>query len=182
MRGWSGFRPPRRASTFRLKLLVYPGRAGAFAYFLKDGGGRVTRNYGNGDDAASGGFHFFAAYDLVAGPIASLHEDIRKQAGDGFAWRQIIENHYGVDGFQSSENFGALALGDYRAAIALELANTSIAVEADDEDISQFAGQFEAADMSGMEQVKTAIGEDDAASVAFLTAKPQNRFLKCQDC
>jgi len=36
--------------------------------------------------------------------------------------------------------------------------------------------------MAGMEQIKTAVGEDDAAAVAFLAAKPQNRFLKCQDC
>jgi hypothetical protein len=35
--------------------------------------------------------------------------------------------------------------------------------------------------MAGMEKVKTAIGEDDAAAVAFVAAKPQNRFLKCQD-
>jgi hypothetical protein len=36
--------------------------------------------------------------------------------------------------------------------------------------------------MAGMEEVKASIREDDAAAVAFLAAKPQNRFLKCQDC
>jgi len=35
--------------------------------------------------------------------------------------------------------------------------------------------------VAGVEQIKTAIGENDAAAVAFLTAKPHNRFLKCQD-
>jgi hypothetical protein len=35
--------------------------------------------------------------------------------------------------------------------------------------------------VAGMEQVKATIGEDDAATVAFLAAKPQNRFLKCKD-
>ena len=33
-----------------------------------------------------------------------------------------------------------------------------------------------------MKEVKAAVGEDDAAAVAFLAAKPQNRFLECQDC
>jgi hypothetical protein len=33
-----------------------------------------------------------------------------------------------------------------------------------------------------MKQVKAAVGEDDAATVAFLAAKPHNRFLKCQCC
>jgi hypothetical protein len=35
--------------------------------------------------------------------------------------------------------------------------------------------------MAGMEKVKTSIGENDAAAVAFPGAKPQNRFLKCKD-
>jgi len=33
-----------------------------------------------------------------------------------------------------------------------------------------------------MKQVKAAIRKNDAASVAFLAAKPQNRFVKRQDC
>jgi hypothetical protein len=33
-----------------------------------------------------------------------------------------------------------------------------------------------------MEQIKAAVGEDDAAAVAFLAAKLQNRFLKCKYC
>jgi hypothetical protein len=66
--------------------------------------------------------------------------------------------------------------------LALQLTDASITVQADDKYISQFARQFEAADMAGMEKVKTAICEDDAAAVAFLATKPQNRFLKCQDC
>ena len=36
--------------------------------------------------------------------------------------------------------------------------------------------------MARMEQIKTTVREDDAAAVAFLAAKPQNRLLKCQDC
>ena len=36
--------------------------------------------------------------------------------------------------------------------------------------------------MAEMQQVEAAICEDDEAAVAFAAAKPQNRFLKCQDC
>jgi hypothetical protein len=32
-----------------------------------------------------------------------------------------------------------------------------------------------------MQQIETTVGEDDAASVAFLAAKPQNRLLKSQN-
>jgi hypothetical protein len=31
-----------------------------------------------------------------------------------------------------------------------------------------------------MKQVKAAVGENDAAAIAFVAAKPQNRFLQCQ--
>src|SRR6266571_8986859 len=102
MRGRSGFRA-RGARSFRLRLL-----AEAFAYFLQNGRGRISRDDRNGDDAATGGFHFFAANDLVAGPIATFRQDIGEQAGDHFARRQIIEDHDGVHGFQSGKNFRAL--------------------------------------------------------------------------
>jgi hypothetical protein len=35
--------------------------------------------------------------------------------------------------------------------------------------------------MAGMQQIETAVGEDNTAAVAFLAAKPQNRFLKSQN-
>ena len=35
--------------------------------------------------------------------------------------------------------------------------------------------------MPRMQQIKAAVREDDAAAVAFLAAKPQNRFLDCQN-
>src|SRR5258708_183408 len=112
MRGRSGFRA-RGARPFRLRLL-----AEAFAYFPENGRGRIAWDNGNGDDAAAGGFDFFAAHDLVAGPIATFHQDVREETGDHFARSQVIENHHSVDGLQSSENFRAFAFRDNRAAFA----------------------------------------------------------------
>jgi hypothetical protein len=40
---------------------------------------------------------------------------------------------------------------------------------------------LETADVPGVQQIETAVGEDDAAAVAFLAAKPQNRFLETQN-
>jgi hypothetical protein len=40
---------------------------------------------------------------------------------------------------------------------------------------------FEAANVAGMEDVEAAIGEHNAATVAFLTAKPQNRFVQSEN-
>jgi len=153
----------------------------AFADFFQDIGGGVAGHDGSQDDAATGSFHFFAPDDLVAGPIAALDEHVGEQARDDFARGEIVENHHGVHGFESGENFRALALGDYRAAFAFELANTDVAIESDNQDVAQGAGLFEAADVAGMQEVEAAVGEDDAAAVAFLGAKPQNRLLKSED-
>src|SRR5712691_8216713 len=112
MRGRLGFRA-RGARSFRLRLL-----AEAFAYFLQNGRSRVARDDGNRNDAATGGFHFLAANDLVAGPIATFHQDIREEAGDQFARRQIIEDYDGVNGFESGKNFRALTFGDNRTPFA----------------------------------------------------------------
>jgi hypothetical protein len=57
------------------------------------------------------------------------------------------------------------------------LANTRVTIEPDNQHVTQLASQFEAAKMAGMKQVKAAVGEDDAAPIAFVAAKPQNRFF-----
>src|SRR6266852_3484742 len=61
------------------------------------------------------------------------------------------------------------------------MTHACIAIQPNDKRVSQCARLLQAADMAGMQQIKAAVGEDDAAAVAFLAAKPQNRFLKCQD-
>src|SRR5229473_2896449 len=167
MRGRSGFRARG---------------ARPFAYFPENGRRRIAWDHGHGDDAAAGGFHFLATHNLVAGPVAAFHEDIREQARDHFARRQIIENNDSVHGFQSGENFGALALRDNRTPFAFQLMHAGVAIQTHDQRVSQGARQFQAANMAGMKQVEAAVGEDHAAAVAFLAAKPQNRLLKCQDC
>src|SRR5229473_1598097 len=153
-----------------------------FAYFLQNGRRGIAGHDGNGDDAPSGRFHFFAAHDAVAGPVATFNQHIREQTGDHFARRQIVEDHHGIHRFQGRENFRALAFRDNGASFAFQLPHAGVAVQPNDEHISQCARQFQAANVPGMKQVKAAVGEDDAAAVAFLAAKPQNRFLKCQDC
>src|SRR5712692_4331001 len=153
----------------------------AFADFFQDFGRGVAGDDRSRDDATTGGFHLFAPDDLVAGPIAALDEHVGKQAGDDFAGSQIVENDDGIDGFESGEDSRALAFGNHRAALALELANAGVAVEADDQDVAQSAGLLETADVAGMQQVEAAVGEDEAAAVAFPGAKPQNRLLERED-
>src|SRR5207245_7364918 len=82
---------------------------------------------------------------------------------------------------QCREDFGTLALRHDRAAGTFQLAHARVTIQPDNEHISQSACEFEAANMPGMQQVKASVGENDAAAVAFLAAKPQNRFLQRED-
>src|SRR5207245_9453087 len=94
MLGRSGFRAGG-ARAFRLRLL-----AEAFANFAQDGRSGIASENRGGNDAAARGFHFLAANNLVAGPVAALDEDIGKEPGDHFTRRKIVKDHDGVHRFQ----------------------------------------------------------------------------------
>jgi hypothetical protein len=141
----------------------------------------MPRNQGHGDDSPTRGFHFLAADDLISRQVAALHQNIRKELRDNFAGIEVLKNDHAIDAFQGRENLSAFAFGQHRAASAFELTHTRVAVQADDECIAQRAGLLKAADVAGMQKIEAAIGENDAATVAFIAAKPQNRFLQSKD-
>jgi hypothetical protein len=151
---------------------------GEGADFLEDGGGGIGVEDVDALDATAGGFDFFAADDLIAGPVATLDENIGKKSGDDRARSRFVEDEDSIDAFETGENFGALVLRNDGAAGPFEGANAAIAVDADDEEIAEGAGGFETADVSGMKKIEAAIGEDNFAAVAFLGSKPQNRLFQ----
>ena len=146
------------------------------ADFLEDGGGGVGVEDVDALDATACGFDFFATNDLVIGPVATFDKDIRKKSGDDRARSRFVEDEDRADAFEAGKDFGALVLRDHGSARAFEGANTAIAVDADDEEIAEGTGGFEAADVSRMKKVEAAVGEDNFAAVAFLGSKPQNRL------
>jgi hypothetical protein len=164
-----------RTSGFRAR----GGRA--FADLSENLRGGITRNHWDRNDAAARGFHFFTSDDLISGPVAAFDQHIRKETRDDLARRGLIKDYYRIDAFERGENFGSLALRQDRTPGAFQLADTGIAVEADDEGVAKSTSLLKAADVPGMQQIEAAIGEDNAAAVAFLAAKPQNRLLKSQN-
>src|SRR5260370_16449237 len=142
-------------------------RRNAVAYFLQDFRGGVAGHDGHRHDAAARGFHFFAANNLVPGPVAAFDENVRKQSGDDALRRQIVEYDHAVDALQRGENFRALALRNHPAPLTFELLYPAIALQADYERVSEAARVLQAADVARMQQIKAAVGEDDAAAIAF---------------
>jgi hypothetical protein len=153
----------------------------AFADFSKNRRCGVTRDNWDGNDVATRGFYFFAAHDLIAGPVAALYKYIWKQTRNDFARRRLIENHYCVHAFEPRENFGAFAFRQNGAPSALQLAHARVAVKANDQRVTKSASLLQAPDVPWMQQIEAPVRKDDAAPVAFLAPKPQNRFVESQN-
>jgi hypothetical protein len=151
------------------------------ADFLEEGGGGVGIQDVDALDATAGGFDFFAANDLIIGPVATLDEDIGKKSTDDGTRSGFVEDEDSVDAFEAGEDLGALVLRDDGAAGSFEGANAAIAVDANNEEIAKGAGGFEAADVARVKEIEAAIGEDNLAAVAFLRGKPQNRLFQSED-
>ena len=130
---------------------------------------------------AARGFDFLPPHDLVARPIAAFYENVREQARNHSAWGQCVENDDSINGFQGREDFRALKFRDNWSTLAFQLADARITIEPDDQNITELAGKLQRANMTGMEQVEAAIGKYDAAAIAFLPAKQQNRFVQCEN-
>jgi hypothetical protein len=158
------------------------GSVGSPANFLQNLGCRIAGDDRNGYNTAAGGFDFLPANDLVAGPVVTLDQNVGKEPGNHFTRGQSVENDDRIHAFESGEDFRAFVLADDGTPFAFELPDARIAVESDDQYVTQFPRQLEDADVSRVKEIKTAIGKNDAAGVAFPAAKPQNRFLESEHC
>jgi hypothetical protein len=58
--------------------------------------------------------------------------------------------------------------------------DAGVTVDADDERVAEGSSVLEGFDVAWMQDIEAAICENDAASVAFLAAKLQNRFVQSQ--
>jgi hypothetical protein len=96
--------------------------------------------------------------------------------------RQFIEYDDRVHALQRRKDFGTFTLSDDGAPLTFQLPHARIGVQPNDQRVTQFPRLFQAADMPRMQKIKTAICENYSPAVAFIPAKPQNRFLKCEHC
>ena len=127
------------------------------------------------------GFDFRPADDLITRPVSAFYQNVRQQLRDDLARGWIVKNNHRINACKSSQDFGALAFRNDRTALPFELANALVAVETQDEHITERTRLLEAADVAGMQKVEAAVCKNDAATIAFLAAKPQNRILESQN-
>ena len=141
----------------------------------------MVGQHGNSNNASARGLDFFTANNLVYWPISTFNQYVGKQSSDDLLRRGLVENNHPVYAFKRGQNFSPFRLPDHRPADTFELSDSGVAVQADDQRIAKFTRLLQGPNMAWMQDVEAAVGEHHAASVAFLAAKPQNRFVQSEN-
>jgi hypothetical protein len=131
---------------------------------------------GDTDDPASARFDHISTDNGIGRPISAFDEHIRLECGDDFVGRVLIEDYARVHDGESRKEFGAFGLGCDRAARSLVRTNRSIRVDADDERVAFLPGGGEIADVSRVQEIEHAVGEDDNVAFGAECADESCRF------
>ena len=137
---------------------------------FQDPRGRIPGFERQGEYLATRGFHFFAAGDEVR-PIGAFNQDVRQDGGDQLARGVFVEERDGVHGGEGCGKFGALVLGDERAGGTFQSLDAGVGVEGQDQDVAERSGGFKQSDVTGMQNVVAAVGEDDLLPARFHAAR-----------
>lgn len=86
---------------------------------------------------------------------------MRPDRAEKFGRALALEDHDKIDATQSSEHFGAIILSVQRTPLAFEFAHRSVAIQTDDERVAERAGLLQISHVAGMEQIETAVGENE---------------------
>src|SRR6185437_2080887 len=114
----------------------------------------------NGNAAATGDHHIPLGNGF-RGVIGSFGVNIRANKADEIANVGRVKYEYGIYVGKSSENFCAFILGNARPASAFEGAHTGIRVYSHHQIAPQLFGAAQITHVSNVQNIKTAVGEDD---------------------
>src|SRR6185312_2824715 len=115
----------------------------------------------NNGDAAPAGDHHIPLGDGLRGVIGSFGVNIRANKANEVANVKGIKDDHSVHVSQSCQNFCAFMLWNTRAACAFESAHTGIRVYGHHQIAAQLFGPAQITYMSNVQDIKTAVGEDD---------------------
>ncbi len=128
-------------------------------------------DFAKAHDLATPAFDLGSPDDISDLPIASLCNDIGLEISDEGERRLGSEGDHPVDTGEAGDHSHALRERNDGSRFAFECANARIAIECNDEAISELSRFFERMDMTYVKEVKTAIGEYDrlAAGLSVLS-------------
>src|ERR1700674_3438037 len=112
-----------------------------FSYPTQQFGGGVVLGIADDFDATAVGQYLIALRHILAGVVSSLHLDVRLDLANQGANIGLIEDHDGVDAFESGDDFSALQLRHGRTSGAfVEAVHALVRVDGDDESSAQSLG------------------------------------------
>src|SRR3984957_20517044 len=110
---------------------------------------------------AAFGLDDLVADDLFAGVVAALDQYARLDLRDQFDRRILRKHNHEIDRLQRRQHFRPRALVLKRALLALQPLHRCIAVQADDQPVAGAARRGQDLDVTGMQNIETAVGESD---------------------
>ena len=119
---------------------------------------------GDADHASTASLDRIAPDDSIGRPVCAFDQDVRLNRPDHFGRCVFAEHRHCIHTTQSSQQFTTLRLSSYRPVCPFVAPHGGVGIEPHDERVTQGAGLLQVADVTGMQQVKDAIGEHDDLS------------------
>src|SRR5579872_1745477 len=154
-----GYRTASFDCSWTGKIPIRPSTGGTF---LDQPRCREPRDQGHNSDISAPRLHFAGSHHVRGIVVAPLHQDIRLRSNDQLQRRGLIENNDGVDSSKCSQYAGALVLAYDGAGRSLQSTHRGIAVDGNDKLVAEASRLLQQRDVADVEQVETAIREDDA--------------------
>src|SRR5690242_13002278 len=130
------------------------------------GRGVVFRIADNGDPT-SVTRNSVAFGNRVCRVIGAFRLDVWLDLADERANVRLVEDHDGIDGRKSCEDFCALALGHDWTGVALERSHRIIGVYGDNKFSAEIFGRLQVTDVADMQEIEASVGERDAFTCAL---------------
>src|SRR6056297_524973 len=147
-----------------------------------DQGGRSSPRYDlQADEPAASGLDLLPTDDRIERPVAALGEHVRLDRTHEPDRCLARESHDPVHAGERRHDLHPLPLAHHGSARSLGRAYARVAIDADDQAVAEAARLFQAPDVTQMEEVEAAIGEDDPLAGAAGPGQSRSEVAKRQD-
>jgi len=138
----------------------------------------MARSQRHDDDLSTARGDVGSTDNGVDSVVTALHEHIRAQLANELKWSVLVEDRHGIDNLQGREHIRSLMIAAHGSRRPLEAVHGGIGVDADDEGVTVITGDPEDVDMTRVQKIEDAIGEDHASLDG---RSPGNGLLEGED-
>src|SRR5262245_49731319 len=126
-------------------------------------------------------FYFCAPYDFRKAPVTTFHENVRQDGLNKGQRSGLIKHSHVADALQSRQEHAALSFRQNGPLRALQFSDGPVAVDSNDQRITQPPSFLQVADVPSVQNVETPVGEDDPLPGVFQFHNPSNQGISFED-